>query len=309
MIGWRDARQVHGPVSTVRSSVNPLGKPKLHHYVPQFHLRRFTDERGRLWAWDKSNDRTFATSPGSIAAETQFYRLTQYEADGHDPLTLEKQLSHMEGEVSTITDQWLGWLRDMKPMDRVPIPNINRWIVARYLAVQMLRTLDARELLAAFIEDERGSPIDDQEARELHTELIWDPKIVEHFRRRFTRSIWLFARNDTPTPFVTSDNPISFRTSDNRQWRRSPALAPDTYLVFAMSPEIVLYCHPRSGPFRNAVRFADCLSPIALTDEMVESENTGQAFMGSRFILSKRNMFDAERDFARTIGTDIYAPS
>lgn len=282
--------------------------PKLHHYVPQFHLRRFADESGRLWAWDKRTDRIFRTSPTGIAAETQFYRLTQYEADGHDPLVMEKQLAEMESEVSLITDQWLAWLSQMKPLDRLPIPRMNRWIVARYLAVQMLRTLDTRALLSAMVELDRGVRVEEHEARELHTELMWDPHIVEHFAARFRRSVWVFARNDSATPFVTSDNPVAFRSPDNRQWLRSLVLVPGAYLVFAISPRVVLYCHPRIGPFRKLSKFADRLSPVMLDHNMVESENSGQVFMASRFVLSSQANFDAERAFAPTIGTDAFAP-
>ena len=283
--------------------------PKLHHYVPQFHLRRFADMQGRLWAWDKQTDRIFRTSPAAVAAEKQFYRLTQYEADGHDPLTMEKQLSQMEAEVSLITDQWLGWMSDMNPLDKLPIPRMNRWIVARYLAIQMLRTLDTRELLSALVELDRGTPVNAHEAREFHTELIWDPRVVEHFAKRFRRSVWIFARNDTSTPFVTSDNPVTFRSPDNRQWLKSLVLVPGAYVVFAMSPRAVLYCHPRTGPHRKLGEFADCVSPVVMDDDMVESENSGQVFMASRFLFSKREDFEAERAFAPMIGTDIYAPS
>jgi len=282
-----------------------VSDPKLHHYVPQFHLRRFTDEQGRLWVWDKNSDRIFPTSAGGVAAEKQFYRLTQYEADGHDPLTMERQLSEMEGEVSLITGQWLEWLLQMEPLGKVPIPRINRWIVARYLAVQLLRTLDTRELLAGIVEIERGTPVDAQEARELHTELIWDGDVVERFAKQFRRSIWIFARNDCATPFLTSDNPLSFRSADNRQWMRAIVLPPDAYLVFAMSPRVVLYCYPRVGASRKLAKFADCLSPVKLDDEMVESENSGQVFMASRFLFSNRPDFDAERAFASTIGTNV----
>lgn len=285
-----------------------MSSPKLHHYVPQFHLRRFANDEGRLWAWDKQTDRIFRTSPGGIAAEKQFYRLTQYEADGHDPLIMEKQLSEMEGEVSLITNQWLGWLPQMEPLDKVAIPRVNRWIVARYLAVQVLRTLDTRELLSAVAEIDRGRPVDAREARELHTELMWDPHVVERFAKRFRHSVWIFARNESATPFVTSDNPMAFRSPDNRQWLRSLVLVPGAYVVFAMSPSIVLYCHPRVGPFRKLGKFADCLSPVVLNDGMVESENSGQAFMASRFVISTRPAFKAERAFAATIETDTYAP-
>lgn len=283
--------------------------PKLHHYVPQFHLRRFADKKGKLWAWDKQTDRIFRTSPTGIAAEKQFYRLTQYKDDGHDPLTMERQLSEMEGEVSLITDQWLEWLSDMQPLDKVPMPRMNRWIVARFLAVQMLRTLDTRELLSAMVEIDRGAPVDAREQRELHTELMWDERVVDRFAKRFGRSVWIFARNDSATPFVTSDNPVAFRSPDNRQWLRSLVLVPGAYLVFALSPRVVLYCHPRVGPFRKLGSFADCLSPVALDDGMVESENGGQVFMASRFVFSNRADFEAERAFAPTIGTDIYAPA
>ncbi|PKR88906.1 hypothetical protein CXZ10_12360 [Pleomorphomonas diazotrophica] len=280
--------------------------PKLHHYVPQFHLRRFVDERGMLWAWDKLSDRIFRSPPKGVAAEKQFYRLTQYEAGGHDPLAMEKQLSEMEGEVSLITDQWLNWLPQMAPLDKVPIPSINRWIVARFLAVQILRTRDTRELLSALASAHGGEPID---ARELHTELIWNLDVVERLAKRFRRSIWVFARNESATPFVTSDNPIAFRSPDNRQWLRSLVLVPGAYLVFAMSPGAVLYCHPREGAFRKLSKFNDCLSPVVLDDGMVESENSGQVFMASRLVLSSRPEFEAERTFASTIGTDIYAPT
>ncbi|WHU03678.1 DUF4238 domain-containing protein [Sphingomonas sp. NIBR02145] len=282
-----------------------MSDPKLHHYVPQFHLRRFADEQGRLWVWDKQSDRIFRTLPGGIAAEKQFYRLTQYEADGHDPLTMERQLSEMEGEVSLITGQWLEWLSQMEPPEKVLIPRINRWIVARYLAVQLLRTLDTREFLSAIAEIERGVPVDAGEARELHTELIWDMDVVERFAKRFRGSIWIFARNDSATPFVTSDNPVSFRSSDNRQWMRSIVLPPSAYLVFAISPRVMLYCYPRVGAARKLGKFADCLSPVTLDDEMVESENSGQVFMASRFLFSNRPDFGAERAFASTIGTGV----
>jgi hypothetical protein len=60
-----------------------MNGPKLHHYVPQFYLRRFVGRDGNLWVWDKTKDRAFASSPGSVAAETQFYRLHDFDLGGH----------------------------------------------------------------------------------------------------------------------------------------------------------------------------------------------------------------------------------
>jgi len=47
--------------------------PKLHHYVPQFYLRRFTDASGQLSLWDRDRDRVFRTRPNGVAAEINFY--------------------------------------------------------------------------------------------------------------------------------------------------------------------------------------------------------------------------------------------
>ena len=286
-----------------------MNAPKLHHYVPQFYLRRFADEQGRLWVWDKEADRVFSTTSGSIAAQTQFYRLTQYESEGHNPYEMERQLSELEGYVSKITDQWLDWLPQMEPEQKLPIPRPNRRLIAIYLAIQILRTVDTRKLLSAMVELDNGARPSKQEDRENHTELMWDPDIVEIYARRFRRSIWMFARNQTATPFITSDNPVAFRSNDNLQWMRSIVMDRDAYLVFPLSPQAILYCFPRRGSARALAKFADCLSPVALDDLMVESENMGQVFMASRFVISNRENFDAERDFAPTIGTDFHAPA
>jgi hypothetical protein len=93
--------------------------PKLHHYVPTFHLKRFAADDGRLCVWDKTNDRTFATRPKAIAVERDFYRLHEFEGQGHDPLTMEKQLAALEGQVSLITEQWLAWIDRASPGVRI----------------------------------------------------------------------------------------------------------------------------------------------------------------------------------------------
>jgi hypothetical protein len=90
-------------------------------------------------------------------------------------------------------------------------------------------------------------------------------------------------------------------------WRKTGLWAAGTYSVFPLAPDIVMYCHPVEPPWLNVVPLDGCLSPVVFTDEMVESENSGQVFMASRFVFSRRDRFDAEREFAKTIGTDIYA--
>ena len=281
--------------------------PRRHHYVPQFYQRRFAGADGRLWVWDKAADRVFQTTPGSIAVESDFYRLHEFERLGRDPFIMEKQLSEMDGQMSLITEQWLGWLRAIEPRQSIEIPPPNRNIVSRFMAVQFLRTADTRDILSAIhAADHPNTPLSKEKRTGLHTELIWDLAIVDRMAEHIKKAIWIFARNTTSTPFVTSDNPVAFRTKDNAMWLKVGFLAEGTYAVYPLAPDIVMFCHEREH-WNKIAQFDGCLSPFSLTDEMVQSENSGQVFMASRFVISPLDDFAFARDFAKTIGTDTYA--
>jgi len=73
-----------------------------------------------------------------------------------------------------------------------------------------------------------------------------------------------------------------------------------------MKDDIGGYCHPKEPPWEKLGQFDCRLSPVTFTEEMVESENSGQVFMASRFVISSRDSFDREREFAKSIGTDLY---
>ncbi len=286
-----------------------MSEPKLHHYVPQFYLRRFVNASGHLWLWDRGRDRTFRTLPKGVAAENHFYQIADLVEHGHDPLTMEKQFSRLEGEVAKITGQWLDWLRVMEPEEKIDVPSINRELVSAYVALQFLRTADAREILGTFVEQYEGRhPLSVAEKQGLHIDMLWDDNLVHGLASRIRNATWVFGRNMTGTPFITSDNPAAFRTGNNAMWLKAGIYATGTYSVFPLATDVVMYCYPKKPPWEKIARLDRSLSPVVFTDEMVESENTGQVFMASRFVISPRNNFDLAREFAKTIGTDIYAP-
>jgi hypothetical protein len=280
-------------------------EPRRHHYVPQFYLRRFCDANGRLWAWDKAGDRVFQTSPNAIANETDFYRLRNFEEQGQDPYILEKQLAQMENQAAAITGQWLDWLRILDPGRKIPIPKVHRYIVARFMVIQHLRTADTREIFEALAKT--GDVAAAKGGGDLHGSLLWDQKTVRLITNHIRNAVWIFARNHTGTPYITSDNPMAFRTKDNRMWLKLGIVSEGVYAVYPLAPDIVMYCHERK--FWNRIRHFDrSLSIVPLTAEMVESENSGQVFMAGRFVLSPIKDFRYAREFAPTIGTDLYAP-
>jgi hypothetical protein len=288
-----------------------MNDPKLHHYVPQFYLRRFVDNEGRLWAWDRDRDRIFPSSARSVAAETGFYFLDQIGKQGHDPLTLERQLADLENEVAAITGQWIDWIRERNLGDTVEVPSVNRQIVSLFIALQFLRTEDARSTLTAFAATTGYIAASEAEKRALHIEMFWrNDGVVRMIADRVQQSAWVFGRNRTGTPFTTSDNPIAFRTSDNQMWLKARFVGNGTYVVYPLAPDVIMYCYPDEDPWRDRGigRFDCTISPVTFTEELVESENMAHVFMASRFVFSNRPVFDREREFAKTVGTDTYAP-
>lgn len=281
-----------------------MTKPKLHHYVPQFHLRRFCNNAGKLWIWDKISDRVFSTNPNSVAAETHFYRLDQYEVLGFDGLEMEKQLSALEAESARLTTLWLASIRVAHQLDQIPISSQDRELFSLFLAVQFLRTRNTRELIQGIHERESGIELSEKELRKSHTELLWDNKIVKAISKRFHDSIWLFARNTTIKPFITSDTSMAFRTGDNQMWLRLNIFVGGTYVVYPLAPDAIMYCYPNEEPWKSKVEiFADRISPVELNEEMVQSENSGQVFMAHRFVVSGINDFADEREFLKCAQT------
>ena len=73
-----------------------------HHYVPQFYLKGFSDpnlQNEQLHVIDKVDRRHFVTNPRNIASQRDFNRINLPD---HSVDEIERQLSHIEGQVATV---------------------------------------------------------------------------------------------------------------------------------------------------------------------------------------------------------------
>jgi hypothetical protein len=283
--------------------------PKLHHYVPRFYLRRFGDADERLWVYDKHSGRTFRTTPERLAAEVHFYRVPELIGTDHDPLFLEKDLANLEGAVAGLTARWLNDLQTLAPMAALATTDDERHMMSYYIALQFFRTLEQREILA-LVAQEHGSyksGVDAQEKINLHARMLCDGQVVPDLAARIYDSIWIFARSDAPTPFITSDNPVCIKTPDNRMWLKGPGIMSiGTYVVFPLSPSTVLYCKEPTH-WHKLKPLDTTMSPVSFTKDMVDHENSGQAFMSTRFLMSPTDDFAFVREFIPSIGTELHA--
>jgi len=174
------------------------------------------------------------------------------------------------------------------------------------MAVQFLRTVDTREILGLLATDDGSSEAPHKKGGDLHAELLWDQCLVRRIINHIRDAVWVFARNTTNTPFISSDNPMAFRTKDNRMWLKVGFVSEGTYGVYPLAPDLIMFAHEQK--FWKKIRHLDrSLSVVPMTSEMVESENSCQVFMASRFLVSSKNDFEHARAFAPSIGTDLYA--
>jgi hypothetical protein len=281
--------------------------PKVHHYVPKFYLKNFSTENSRLWVWDKHTDHVFASSARNLACETDFYLLDdKYWLGNFDPLEMEKQFSEVESLAAEILSGLIASVRQMQHGERFQLSAVERKHLCLYLALQFLRTADTRDTLWLSNFEKPPAEKNSDERRALHLHLLWDEELLNSFTRYFASGTWTIAKNSTGEPLMTSDNPVCFRAADNSMWLKAGMLSKGTYLTFPIAHDLILYVYPEGEKTFALRKFSDCVSPVTLTPAMISDENTGQAFMASRFLISASPNFSDVRKFSKTIGTDTF---
>jgi hypothetical protein len=80
-------------------------KPRKHHFVPQFWIRRFAGTDGKLWAYDHDNGRISERSSKQLM---QIFNLYTVQPSGADDTTLETvDLNRIDSEGSAVFDRIL----------------------------------------------------------------------------------------------------------------------------------------------------------------------------------------------------------
>lgn len=188
--------------------------PKRHHYVPRFYLQRFTNERGKIWVYDKLKKTAFETAPENIASQTHFYRVDE-NAEGVGPSEMENQFAGVEAVMNNITNDWFGRI---SRADYVPIPQVNRDTVSLYIALQLLRTVEAREQLVQFNKLTGDASAPQLDARSMQINFLWNDELVKEMAEKIKSCIWIFGLNKSPVKFLSSDHPALIKNKENTHW-------------------------------------------------------------------------------------------
>lgn len=127
-------------------AVGEMNKPKRHHYVPSMLSRRFANQDGRLYFFDKRiPDRGVQLStPRNLFVKSHLY--TYMHKNGTKDVGVETSLSNLEGQANSIINKIVDAARERKT------PNLTQaekktW--SKYSYIQWNRVPDVRKRIGA----------------------------------------------------------------------------------------------------------------------------------------------------------------
>jgi hypothetical protein len=298
--------------------------PKNQHYVPQFLLCGFTNEKGQLFVFDKAAEKTFPTSPRGVAAEARFYDFV--DSNG-DPQSLEYFLGSMEAKAAAIIRGILERhsLGHLTRDDRVS--------VSLFAAVQQLRVKAVRQRMQSLnagilqVLAERGidpgdlvrEMNDDDLKRQAIARIQMAKKTAEYFFNK----VWILRRAPDHRPFWISDNPIALHNivEPSQQALNSPGV--EIQLPISRQFSICFLCdnmaqfirqgvadlkryerdfghaHPGAAEILHQAEVIETGNPDPLDPENVDHQNSLQVQYASRFVISPTDDFDLAREMIR----------
>src|SRR5882757_8275098 len=94
---------------------------KIQHYVPQYYLRGFVNERRQLYVVDRPRTKFFRVPTNKVGAELYFNLVA---INGINPFAVEEALSELEGKVAPILAKVTATLSLGDESDRSAILNL-----------------------------------------------------------------------------------------------------------------------------------------------------------------------------------------
>jgi Protein of unknown function (DUF4238) len=118
--------------------------PKRHHYVPEWHLRRFVanPQKPRLACYSKSRDTFFTASTKNLAAIGHYYT---WRDSGLDDALVEKGFAMLDSRAAEV-------LPKLERGGRAKLSGTEPNVVATYVAMQQGRVPAARDVFQELIE-------------------------------------------------------------------------------------------------------------------------------------------------------------
>lgn len=213
---------------------------KRHHYVPQFYLRRFSEERKFISCFNKSTGKFIPKAP--IKGQCQINRYYDWDPD------VERRLGIIESAASVLIS------RICETQSISSLSNEEWSFVLVFIALQSARTKTTGDsnnkmtdyfakLMAGGASELAGIDVKKFKIKNtyptaLPIKVALDAAIV------FESMGIALLKNNTKIPFLGSDNPVIRYNSEGRRvkWEGTIGLdCPGLQIIFPLSPTIAIY--------------------------------------------------------------------
>jgi len=282
-------------------------KTKKQHFVPQFLLRNFTNESGKLWVYDKSEDRSFPSGTQGIACDGYFYDdETVTHVTGEDQF-VEKALAAAEGKWSATLSSALDRIRAAKNTNLINLTGEERSCMSEMMAVQMIRTPLVRQTNthmkdamvrvlkrasgeAAISDEQLPEEFRDFDAKKFHIISMLGHESVATYQGIFAGHIWNFLRAAGHGRFYTSDHPVSRRPHVTGGWMSHSGIgSKGIEISFPIAHDVCLQMYDREH--FSHMQFLEGTANDALKEDMLLYYNAMQVESSHRFLYSIDNDF------------------
>ena len=231
-----------------------MGKPKQHHFVPEWYLKQFTDEDAFLHIYDKQTGLWRRQKPGKVMRRNGYYK-QDWAPAGIDTNILEHKFAQLEGNARKAIAKLLAWEEDLSNQE---------WAnVLIYLQVQRIRVPrqaeQAKEILRSLVLI-HGNP----GATSKLLQGKWQLKIADSFRFDFMKIVGniyikMFMRMDWE---IINANSASLVTTDSPVTLYNPSVVPPlepglgqaaTLVMFPLNAnQILIMSHPEAHDMEPA---------------------------------------------------------
>lgn len=203
-------------VSRYQLSLEPrrlhIMSSRLHHYVAQLTLRRFTDSDGQFWVYDRKNNSYRLAQPSGTAAESEFYSIP------NDDGTYNRAVEEFLGaEIETAAGAAIAHLIDGHTLNSGGKTALSRYMAYQHTRVPAYRR-GVNEMQAGFARailgdtPEPTQTLSDQEVRDEATRererVISQMRYMGEGTAELLQSQYWQLWHATTSGFIITDNPF-----------------------------------------------------------------------------------------------------
>lgn len=295
-------------------------KTKNEHYVPKFYLLRWKNEKGKVWAYDKTQKKQWPSSIDDIACKRYFYDIDYQELTdkkiellrklGIEPTQDEQFIEHFFSDhIEGIYSKVLKKILDIEitawhEKECYFLSKQCKIDMSLCISFQYIRTVETRRALKdmsscleqAFREMNITEDVLEKytikkgDEKIIHGNMVLDMESICDIASSFNNLTWILGVNKTSVDFYTSDNPIgTIPHIKNDIISMSGIRSKGVEVFFPLSPKHILIMY--DGSYHTYIKPYDRKYISIDEEEWVEEYNKRSVYNSNRCIYSQSGDF------------------